>query len=73
MYMANGCRALVSPSGTMSPFCPHGPDRRNDAQPTRPRPVPAPRGCNQVDDDAHGIDSPAFAAEDQGDPGCHLD
>ena len=65
MYMANCYRALVSPSGTMSPFCPHGPDRRNDAHPTRPRPVPAPRGSNQVDDDAHGIDSPAFAAKDQ--------
>ena len=27
--------------------------------------APAPRGTNQVDDDAQAIDSPAFAAKDQ--------
>ena len=57
--------AQWSPLGVaMSPF-PQWPDRRNDAHPTRPRPIPAPHGSNQVDDDAHGIDSPAFAAKDQ--------
>src|SRR6478609_7091608 len=70
------CELLWSLGATLrnhATVCPQRPDRRNEAHPTRPRPVPAPGGCNEVDDDAHGIDSPAFAVKDQGRPDCHLD